>query len=312
MSRYEELAFAWQRENNAPALSAAILRKGVLVYAGAYGSACVDTTFQTASVGKQFTAALVLLLCGSGELPGLDAGILHALPEVPRDWGGITLRHLLSHTAGIPWDGYESIDLSLDHSDAEIARAIAAGGPLRFAPGNAWEYSNAGYVLAGLVIGRMTGRFYGDWLLDRIFQPLGMTTAGVTPPGAVAGYCREGESLVPAPFVSPTMNRLADGGLMLSVMDFARWEAALCGEWGNGVSAIFRETRLHSGSGCGYGLGWFLSSGERGRVAEHNGGWQGYSTAMVRYLDEGISAVVLANVEDADATRLAHALTATD
>lgn len=310
MSRHEELAIDWQRRQNAPAVSVAVWQNGVLIHAGAYGSASVETAFQTASVGKQFTAALVLLLCASGELPGLDAGVMHVFPELPADWKGITLRQLLSHTAGIPWDGYESMDLSVDYSDAEIARAIASGGPLRFAPGSGWEYSNAGYVLAGLAIGRITARFYGDWLRERVFLPLGMTTASVTGPEAPVGYCREGERLEPASFVSPTMNRLADGGLTLSVMDFARWEAALCGEWGHHVAAMFCETRLESGAGCGYGLGWFLNSGERGRVAEHNGGWQGYSTAMVRYLDEGVSAVVLANVEDADATGLAHALTA--
>jgi CubicO group peptidase (beta-lactamase class C family) len=196
----------------------------------------------------------------------------------------------------------------LDYSDAEIARAIAAGGDLRFSPGTGCEYSNAGYVLAGLIFGRITGTFYGDLLRDVIFLPLGMTTAGVTSPDSPRGYCRENGSLTLASFVSHTLNRLADGGLTLSVLDLVRWEAALCGEWGHRVSAMFTETRLNNGAGCGYGLGWFLSSTHRGRVAEHNGGWQGFSTSMVRYLDEGISAVVLANIADADAVGLAHAL----
>jgi D-alanyl-D-alanine carboxypeptidase len=261
-------------------------------------------------MGKHFTAALVLLLYAAGELPGLDEPIVHFLPEVPANWNGITLRLLLSHTAGIPAAGYESLDLSSDYSDAEIAHAIASGGQLQFVPGTAWQYSNAGYVLAGLAIGRITGRFYGDLLRERIFLPLGMATAGVTAPGAPLGYCRANGRQIPASFVSPTLNRLADGGLTLSVLDLARWETALCGEWGHRVGEMFQEIRLNSGAGCGYGLGWFLSSTHRGRVAEHDGGWQGYSTAMVRYLDEGISAVVLANVADADAAGLAHALTA--
>jgi hypothetical protein len=71
---------------------------------------------------------------------------------------------------------------------------------------------------------------------------------------------------------------------------------------------MFAEACLNSGAGCGYGLGWSLSATPRGRLAEHNGGWQGFSTAMVRHLDEGISAVTLANVADADASGLAHAL----
>jgi CubicO group peptidase (beta-lactamase class C family) len=310
MSRFDELATAWQSAQEVPALSVAVLRRGVMLHAVGYGGATVESTFQTASVGKHFTAALVLLLAASGELPPLDEAISRVLSEMPVSWDGITLRHLLSHTAGIPAVGYDSLELSTDYTDAEIVRAIASGGELSFRPGDAWEYSNAGYVLVGLIIGRITGRFYGDLLRDRIFLPLGMATADVTAPGAAPGYCREGSSLVPASFVSPTLNRLADGGLSLSVLDFARWEKALCGDWEHRLAEMFVETRLASGAGCGYGLGWFLSDTPRGRVARHAGGWQGFSTAMVRYLDEGVSAVVLSNFDDADATGLAHALVA--
>jgi CubicO group peptidase (beta-lactamase class C family) len=310
MSKYDDIAIAWQRAQQVPALSVAVLRHGTLLHAAAYGDATVQTTFQTASVGKHFTAALALLLSTSGELPGLDDPISHVLGEIPANWNGITLRHLLSHTAGIPAAGYDALDLSSDYTDAEIALAIASGGELSFCPGDAWEYSNAGYVLAGLVIGRITGRFYGDLLRDRIFLPLGMATAAVTPPGFPPGYCREGADLVPAPFVSPTLNRLADGGITLSVLDFARWEAALSSDWGRSVAGMFIETRLASGAGCGYGLGWSLSATPLGRVARHAGGWQGFSTAMLRHLDEGTSAVVLSNFEDADAPALADALAA--
>src|SRR5579883_523219 len=287
---HDRLVSAWRRANGAPSVSVAVFRFGALLHAAGYGAASVETVYQTASLGKHFTAALALLLSASGELPALDAPVLRCFPELPETWREITLRQLLSHTAGIPAAGYDGLDLSSDYSDAAIATAIASGGELHFPPGTAWEYSNAGYVLAGIAIGRLTGRFYGDLLRERIWEPLGMTRAA---------------------FVSPTLNRLADGGLTLSVLDFARWEAALCGDWGRAIAEMFVETRLASGAGCGYGLGWFLSSAARGRVAEHDGGWQGYSTAMVRYLDRGISAVVLSNLEDTRASGLAHAL-ATD
>ncbi len=306
---YDRLVSHWQQANPAPALSAAVFRSGVLLHAAGYGAAPVEAVYQTASLGKHFTAALSLLLSASGELSGLDAPVLRCFPEFRETWQGITFRQLLSHTAGIPAAGYDGLDLSADYSDAAIASAILSGGELHFPPGTAWEYSNAGYVLAGIAIGRLTGRFYGDLLRERIFLPLGMTTATVTAADAAPGYCRrEDGSLARAPFVSPTLNRLADGGLTLSLLDFARWEAALCGDWGRRLREMFVETRLRSGAGCGYGLGWFLSSTARGRVAGHDGGWQGYSTAMVRQLDEGISAVVLSNLEDADASGLAHAL----
>ncbi len=305
---YDRLVSDWQRANPAPALSTAVFRSGDLLHAAGYGAATVDAVFQTASVGKHFTAALSLLLSASGELPELDAPILRCFPKLPETWQEISLRQLLSHTTGIPAAGYDGLDLSADYSDAAIADAIVAGGELHFPPGTAWEYSNAGYVLAGISIGRLTDRFYGDLLRERIFLPLRMTTAAVTA-AAAPGYCRrEDGSLVRAPYISPTLSRLADGGLTLSVLDFACWEAALCGEWGQRLREMFVETRLRSGAGCGYGLGWCLSLTARGHVAEHDGSWQGYSTSMVRCLDAGVAAVVLSNLEDADASGLAHTL----
>ncbi len=302
------LAEEWRRGCGAPSVSIAVLRNGALLHASEYGRATPQTLYQTASVGKQFTAALALMLAKSGEGPGLDSPIAHEVPELPRGWNGLTLRQLLSHTAGIPVAGYEALDFTRDYTDSEIAGAIGSGGPLDFPPGSAWSYSNAGYVLAGFVLGRATGVFYGDLLRDRIFAPLGMKTARVNAPDSPTGYVRRNGVVVPAAFVSPTLNRLADGGITLTVLDLALWEAALCGEWGAPFSEMFREIRLAGGEPCGYGLGWFLSRSERGQVAEHEGGWQGFSTAMVRYLDEGLTAIVLADAADADAARLAHEL----
>jgi hypothetical protein len=111
--------------------------------------------------------------------------------------------------------------------------------------------------------------------------------------------------------ISPTLNRLADGGLCLSLLDFVRWEAALSGDWGARVGEMFIETKLTTGERSGYGLGWFLSLSERGWVAEHDGSWQGFSTAMVRHLDEGFSAVVLADLDCFDAANLGAKLVAT-
>lgn len=303
----DRLARDSQQKVEVPALSVAVLRRGALLHAAGYGTANPETLYQTASLGKQFTAALAILLAGSGEGPALDAPVAPHLPELPESWGGITLRQLLSHTAGIPGAGYDSLDFARDYTDSEIVRSIAAS-TLDFAPGTAWSYSNAGYVLAGIALGRSAGAFYGGLLRERIFTPLGMATAAVNAPGAPVGHLRESDHWLRAPFVSVSLNRLADGGVTLSVLDLARWETALCGDWGARVAATFTETTLDNGRPCGYGLGWFLSRSEYGRVAEHDGTWQGFNTAMVRYLDEALSAVVLANADPFDATALAYQL----
>ena len=94
----------------------------------------------------------------------------------------------------------------------------------------------------------------------------------------------------------------------MSVLDFVKWESALSSAWGVAVSSMFDETRLVGGEPCGYGLGWVLTRSDGARIAEHDGSWQGFSTAMVRDLDQGTSAVVLANRDACDATALARAL----
>jgi D-alanyl-D-alanine carboxypeptidase len=311
MVELDRLLSEWQNASGAPSLSAAVFRRGALLYAGCFGNSRPETIYQTASVGKHFTAALALLLAAHRDGPQLDASVARHLPELPEAWGGITLRHLLSHTAGIPDTGYDSLDLTCDYTDSQIVHAIASGGVLDFAPGTAWSYSNAGYVLAGIAIGRSAGAFYGDLLHEWIFTPLDMTTASANSPGAPVGYVRENGILSPAGFVSPTLNRLADGGLSLSLLDFARWEAALSSDWGARVAEMFVQARLATGEPSGYGLGWFLSLSDRGWVAEHDGSWQGFSTAMVRYLNEGFSAVVLADLDGFDAANLATKLVAT-
>jgi CubicO group peptidase (beta-lactamase class C family) len=300
------------RNSGAPSLSAAVFRHGTLLHLTCCGNAHPETLYQTASLGKHFTAALALLLAARGDGPALDAPVARHLPELPRAWTGITLRHLLSHAAGIPDAGYDALDLSRDYTDSQLALAVGSGGELEFPPGSARTYSNAGYVLAGIAIGRSAGAFYGDLLRELIFDPLGMATATVNTPAAPVGHIREnsGTGLRSAPFVSPTLNRLADGGISLSILDLARWESALCSPFAAGVAEMFVETKLNNGRPSGYGLGWFLSDSDRGRVAEHDGLWQGFSTAMVRHLDEGLSAVVLADVEDLDAANLAHSLLA--
>ncbi len=281
-----------------------MLRHGTLLHAAGYGDATPQTLYQSASLGKHFLASLALVL--SPET--LDLPIAPRLPELPPSYASITLRQLLSHTAGIPDAGYNSLDFARDYTDPEIIYAISQPAPPDFEPGASFRYSNAGYVLAGIAISRGTGAFYGDLLRDYVFTPTAMNTAQVNTAAAPIGYIREGPAIVPAAYVSPTLNRLADGGLTLSVLDFARWETALSSDWGSRVAGMFRETPLADGSPSGYGLGWFLSTNEHGRIAEHDGAWQGFSTAMVRYLDAGASTIVLANLEDVDAAGLAHAL----
>jgi CubicO group peptidase (beta-lactamase class C family) len=189
-----------------------------------------QTVYQSGSVGKQFTATAVMLLVEEGRL-ALDDPLSSHLRETPPPWKDVTLRHLLTHTSGIP--DYD-IPLQHEYTDGDLLRAFAAP-PLDSPPGTAYRYSNTGYALLGLVIERVSGRFYGDLLADRVFRPLGMESTRVISERDIvrhraAGYRLADGTLQNQEWVSPSLNRLADGSLYVTALDLARWDAALYGE----------------------------------------------------------------------------------
>jgi CubicO group peptidase (beta-lactamase class C family) len=217
-----------------PGLSIAVLRGDSLLLARGYGEANVEhhvpaadsTIYQSGSVGKQFTAALVVRLADEGKLR-LDDPIAKWLPEGPPSWRRITLRHLLTHTSGIPDYADSTLDYRRDYSEDELVR-LAAGLPPLFQAGARWSYSNTGYLLLGVIIHRLTGTFYGDLLRAQVFEPLGMRTARIISESDIVPNRADGHRLVSGKlqhqeWVSPTLNATADGSLYLTVLDLARW-----------------------------------------------------------------------------------------
>lgn len=134
--------------------------------------------YQSGSLGKQFTAAGILLLAEEGNL-GLDDPLTRHLPGAPRAWRKITIRHLLQHTSGLA-DYTERVDLRRDYTEDDLLK-IAYGLPLEFRPGSAWSYSNTGYMVLGIVIGRIAGRHWSEFLAERVFTPLGMADCSIPP-----------------------------------------------------------------------------------------------------------------------------------
>ena len=198
-----------------PGLSLAVLRGDSVVLARGYGYANVEhrvpatdsTVYQSGSVGKQFTAAAIVMLAEQGRL-SLDDSITRFLPDAPATWRGITIRHLLTHTSGIADYTDSTLDTRRDYTEDELVR-LAAKQPLEFAPGDRWNYSNTGYVLLGIIIHRVTGVFYGDFLQDHVFRPLRMRTTRIISeadiiPNRAAGYHLVNDTLKNQDWVSLT------------------------------------------------------------------------------------------------------------
>jgi CubicO group peptidase (beta-lactamase class C family) len=149
-----------------------------------------QTVFQSGSMGKQFTAIAVMMLTEEGKL-NIDDPVSKYL-NVPDTWKDIKIRHLLTHTSGLG-DYPESFDMRRDYTEDDIFKMVTAS-RLLFAPGEKWSYSNLGFVALGVLIHKVSGKFYGDLLQERIFKPLGMTSTRIISehdiiPHRAAGTC---------------------------------------------------------------------------------------------------------------------------
>jgi len=305
-----------------PGIAVAVLQHGKVVKARGYGLANVElnvaaterTIFQSGSVGKQFTAAGILLLAEDGKLK-LDDNISNYFPNAPTFWKDISIRHLLTHSSGIKNYTNGQVDLRKDYSEDDLVQmAIKAG--VDFPPGESWNYSNTGFVLLGVIIRKVTGQFYGDFLADRLFKPFGMDTARVISetdivPNRADGYRLVNGDLKNQAWVSPSLNTTADGALYLTALDMARWESALSGtgflspssrrEWWSPV-------QLKGGGSYPYGMGWSIDYMRGHRVIDHGGSWQGFKTHILRYPDDGLTVIVLANLAQANPSMIAYGI----
>ena len=291
-----------------------LANKDGIVFTNGYGYAdsnqlqALDqhTSFNLASVSKQFTAAGVMLLKQQGKL-SYDDKIQEFIPELSL-YSDVTVQHLLHHTAGIP----DYLQLASQHLDKD---AIVTTDKLlhlystikpaaRFKPGDKFEYSNIGYVLLAKIITRVSGMPYPEFMQQRIFQPLQMTHTSVfnllsdNPPEKRA-YGLKHRFVLFGSKQPADLNRFdgvaGDGGVYASAYDLFLWHQAL--QSGELItldeqSEALRSGRLNNGKPTGYGFGWFIN--DDGSV-EHAGGWQGFATWLYRNPASNQLIVVLDN-----------------
>jgi CubicO group peptidase (beta-lactamase class C family) len=254
-----------------------------------------------------------MMLVEAGKV-GLGDPLTKYFPDAPPSWSKVTVRELLSHTAGFT-DYPKDFDMRKDYTEDELLK-IVEGIPLAYPPGSSWSYSNLGYLTLGILIHKATGQFYGDFLQEKIFRPLDMTTTRIINEADIisnrsAGYRLVNGELKNQEWVAPALNTTADGSLYFSILDLAKWDAALYSEkllkkstleqmW---TVTVLKNGKPNSGH---YGYGWFIKEIDSHRVIEHEGQWQGFETQISRYVDDNLTIVVLTNLAFAKPDRIAH------
>jgi len=319
--KVDDYAQGVMKERKIPGIALLVVQDNKVVLSKGYGFSNVElqvpvkpeTVFQSGSMGKQFTAAAVMMLVEEGKI-GLEDPLTKYFLEAPAAWKNVTVRQLLSHTGGFT-DYPEKFDFRRDRTENEILKAIQAV-PLAYPPGTKWAYSNLGYATLGILIHRASGKFYGDFLQERVFGPLGMTTTRIISeediiPNRAAGYRLVKGQLKNQEWVSPTLNTTADGSLYFSILDLEKWDAALTqGKLLKKSSfdqmwtiAKLKDGKPNSGN---YGFGWFLENIHGHPIIEHEGAWQGFNTSINRYVKDKLTVVVLTNLAACDPGDIAH------
>jgi CubicO group peptidase (beta-lactamase class C family) len=293
-----------------PGVSLVVLRHGKVIKAKGYGyvslelkvPATPDTVYDLASTTKPFVALLVVLLAQEGKWR-LDDPIRRYVEETPEAWKDITLRHLLSHTSGIP-DYLRDLQKDFpNETPPEPIVRLAMASPLRAAPGTKWDYSNTNYVLLGMALRKITGKTYDVLLRERLFSPMGLRdTRRHTPdemvPNRAVGYLWYGGAFRNAEFLKFLMTDHGDRGLISTARDLAKWDAVLSSDTlltAETKRAMWTPVRQSDGATAEYGLGWFVREVNGHRQISHPGGAPGTGAAFTRYPDDGLTVIVLTN-----------------
>jgi len=331
---------------DAPGLAALVRENGKTVFEQGYGlrdlrtKTKIDahTNFRLASFTKQFTAMAIMLLAHDSKL-GYDETLTEIFPDFPVYGKSITIRNLLNHTSGLP--DYEDLMERAERTngqrwspekqiqDSEVLELLKKEKSGKFAPGTSWSYSNSGYVVLGLIVAKVSGKPYSEFLGERMFTPLKMDHTLVHQKGKnkvedrAFGHSREHDAFQETD-QSSTSATLGDGGIYSNLEDLAKWDDALRNHallsekemqpaltpvklndgseprWPTEVN----DDNLHPGKPVSYGFGWFRDPYNGRRRMWHTGSTMGFRTVIERFLGENLTIIILSNRTDLDPEKL--------
>ncbi len=348
VEKQADAIFSSVTQEQAPGLAVLVRKDGRTLFEKGYGvrdlrtNAKIDqyTNFRLASFTKQFTAMAIMLLVHDGKLHYKQT-LTEVFPDFPAYGKNITIRNLLNHTGGLLdyEDLMEAVETPRNSwvwtperqiQDDEVLALLKKETKGKFASGTSWSYSNSGYVVLGLIIAKISGQSYGNFLHARIFAPLHMDHTIVYEKGKnevmnrSLGHSREGDTLKETD-QSSTSATLGDGGIYSNLEDLAKWDDALRNhallsaeelasalipaKLANGKATFWptapNDDNLHPGKPVSYGFGWFLDPYQGHPRMWHTGSTMGFRTIIERFTTDHLTIIILCNRTDLDPEALA-------
>ncbi|MBV9959161.1 MAG: beta-lactamase family protein [Acidobacteria bacterium] len=315
-AQVDALMSRWS-QGRTPGAAVIIIKDGEVLYRKGYGLANLEsgtsispaTPFDIASVAKQFTAMAVMMLVERGKLSYTDSPAKF-FPELAPFAQQVSIRHLLNHTSGLPdysiyWKEGEKLNRDhARHTSEDVLKFLAQQKKLNFAPGEKWEYSNSGYVVLALIVGKVSGQPFPQFLKENIFTPLGMNGTYVydeahAQANAAIGYVQKDSSFKQADW-NPHNLIYGDGRFMSTVEDLYKWDQALYTEKlvkARTLREAFTSGALNDGTKVNYGFGWGMGKYLGLPFVSHSGGEDGFVAQLLRLPEQKFSVIVLSNFE---------------
>ena len=315
-AKIDSMMASWV-ERDGPGAAVIVIQDGKIMHQRGYGLAnretkepiTINTTFDLASVSKQFTAMAIMMLSERGKLAYSDP-LTKFFPEFPAYATKITVRHLLNHTSGLPdyMEVYEkrSGAKGFEPTSREALAMLAEVKAPLFEPGAKFEYSNSGYMVLGQIVEKASGASFPAFLKTNIFDPLGMTSTIVSDqikapsPNRAISYKVSWLMFTNADY-SPLNKIYGDGNVNTSVQDMYKWDQALYTDRlvkQSTLAEAFSPAKLNNGSTSDYGFGWRTADRNGVHILAHGGSWAGFRTYIIRVPSERFSIVVLSNSAD--------------
>jgi len=301
--------------------TALVAKDGKIILDKGYGMANIElevpdgpsTKYRLGSITKQFTATSILQLEEQGKLSVNDAACKY-VAECPESWKPITIHQLLSHTSGIPSytntpDFVKPKLMRIPLSPMEVLM-LTKDQPLEFQPGEKWKYDNSGYVFLGVVIEKVSGEKYADYLKKHIFGPLDMQDSGYDDSSVILknraeGYrARPGGEIRNADYIDMSLPYAA-GSLYSTTDDLYRWDRAL---YTDKVLPSALRQKMWTVVKNNYAYGWGVGQAYGHKQISHGGGINGFATYIARYPDDNAVVIVLSNNEAANSGAIANSL----